>query len=86
MTQILAQENFDKIVASLPEDPLIRGREFEDLCAWFLANSPEYNKQIESVRRPATRDIGVDLEVVSEDGSLWAVQRKVCLSSGRSTT
>ncbi|WP_231578266.1 DEAD/DEAH box helicase [Rhodococcus sp. PML026] len=60
----------------------MRGRQFEDLCMWFLANDPQYRNVLRRVwlwddwpgRWGA--DAGIDLVAEDQEGRLWAVQAK----------
>ena len=64
-------------MASLPRDPLdqtVVGDAFEDLCAWYLENSPEY--RLKDVTRAPGHDIGIDLVASDTEGGRWAIQCK----------
>jgi superfamily II DNA or RNA helicase len=73
---------FSDLVRSLSPDPVIRGREFEEICRWLLLNSPVYRSRIRTVWRwdewPGRwgADAGIDLVAEEYDGSLWAIQAK----------
>src|SRR5829696_3492817 len=76
------QGTFSKLFAALSEDPGKRGRQFEDICQWFLRNSPVYHARLKTVWRwdewPGRwgADAGIDLVAEEHDGSLWAIQAK----------
>jgi hypothetical protein len=59
---------FDQILDSLPFEPNGRGAVFEDLCEWYLLNSPDYRGKIKKVFTP--RDIGVDRKAEINDGEM----------------
>jgi predicted helicase len=71
-----------ELLATLDPDPRIRGRQFEEICAWFLRNDPLYQYQLDRVwlwdAWPGrwAADAGIDLVGLSVDGSLWAIQAK----------
>lgn len=64
----------------------VRGRQFEQLCRWYLTNAPEYKAQLARVWAwddwPGRwgPDAGIDLVAETHGGDLWAVQAK-CYSS-----
>ena len=75
--------DFEALFAVLDPDPRRRGREFEVVCKWFLANDPTYAPRLRRVwlwREWAGRwsdvDAGIDLVAEDVDGKLWAVQAK----------
>ncbi|WP_196249574.1 restriction endonuclease, partial [Rhodococcoides fascians] len=73
---------FTDLLAACSADPRVRGRQFEDLCMWFLANDPQYRNVLRRVwlwddwpgRWGA--DAGIDLVAEDQEGRLWAVQAK----------
>ena len=40
---------FDELITRLSEDSLKRGRQFEQICVWYLKNAPQYKKQFSKV-------------------------------------
>ena len=66
----------------LRDDEVRKGRQFERLCKWFLANDPEYERQLRRVwlwnewPQRWGRDKGIDLIAEDFDGKLWAIQAK----------
>lgn len=73
---------FEQLVLSLSDDPRLRGKEFERICAWYLHNAPEYRSQLRRVwlwndwpERWAA-DAGIDLIAETVAGDLWAIQAK----------
>src|SRR5215216_1605874 len=77
-----AHGTFSKLFAALSDDPVKRGRQFENICQWFLRNNPVYQARIKTVWRwddwPGRwgADAGIDLVAEEHDGSLWAIQAK----------
>lgn len=73
---------FESLIATLSSEPHVRGREFEDLCAWMLRHAPLYRAVVKRVWRwdewPGRwgADCGIDLVVEAHSGELWAVQAK----------
>ena len=71
-----------KLLKQLSDDHNERGREFEEICRWFLLNDPVYNAQIEKVylwdEWPGRwgPDAGIDLIAKAKDGKIWAIQAK----------
>ena len=74
--------SFDELYASLDADPRIRGRQFEEVCKWYLENDPNYRDLVSKVwlwsewEHNWGIDAGIDLVVEDIDGHLWAVQSK----------
>lgn len=70
------------VLATMSVDQHIRGRQFEELCRWFLLHDPLYRAQVRRVwlwkdwpgRWGA--DAGIDLVAETFDKALWAVQAK----------
>jgi predicted helicase len=66
----------------LDTDPVRRGRQFERLCQWFLANDPVYKHELRRVwlwnEWPGRwgGDAGIDLVAEDRAGRLWAIQAK----------
>ena len=60
----------------------VKGRQFERLVGWYLANAPEYRNLVHRVypwdKWPGRwgADAGIDLVVVTKTGDVWAVQAK----------
>jgi superfamily II DNA or RNA helicase len=58
------------------------GRQFEDICRWFLTNDPLYRQELRRVwswdEWPGrwAADAGIDLVAEDHEGRLWAVQSK----------
>ncbi|WP_310773404.1 DEAD/DEAH box helicase [Mycobacterium sp. Z3061] len=73
---------FNALLAGLDPDPAVRGKQFERVCEWFLANDPNYRSTLRRVwlwRDWVGRwggDSGIDLVAEAHDGRLWAVQAK----------
>ncbi|WP_349269278.1 hypothetical protein MPNTM1_04899 [Mycolicibacterium parafortuitum] len=73
---------FADLFGRLDPDPRIRGKQFERICQWFLANDPTYSATLRHVwmwdewdgRWGA--DAGIDLVAEDHEGRLWAVQCK----------
>jgi predicted helicase len=69
------------LLDQLDADPLNRGRQFERICQWFLANDPAH-AQLRHVwlwnEWPGRwgADAGIDLVAEDHDGHLWAIQSK----------
>jgi superfamily II DNA or RNA helicase len=66
----------------LSPDEHRRGRQFEEICKWFLENDQAYNREIKRVWLwddwPGRwgRDKGIDLIAETFDGKIWAIQSK----------
>ncbi len=74
---------FNDLFARLDPDPRVRGKQFEHVCKWFLANDPLYKHRLRHVwlwrewpDRPSDVEAGIDLVAEDADGHLWAVQAK----------
>ena len=71
-----------ELLARLSGDELRRGRQFEQICKWFLENDPEYRCQLKRVwlwddwPHRWGRDKGIDLVAEGFDGRIWAIQAK----------
>jgi superfamily II DNA or RNA helicase len=71
-----------ELIGNLASDPVIRGRQFEHICKWFLETDPIYAHQLKRVwlwkdwpgRWGA--DAGIDLVAETTEGKLWAIQAK----------
>lgn len=75
--------DFLGLLDSLDPDVRVRGRQFERVCKWFLANDPQQYRNM--LRRvwlwddwPGRwgPDAGIDLVAEDHEGRLWAVQAK----------
>jgi predicted helicase len=70
------------LIRSLHDDPLIRGKQFERICKWYLINDPVYGLQLRRVwlwgEWPGRwgADAGIDLVAEEHNGRLWAIQAK----------
>jgi predicted helicase len=70
------------LLGALSQDRVLRGRQFEHLCKWFLTTDPLYASQIRRIwlwnEWPGRwgRDAGIDLVAEARDGTLWAIQAK----------
>jgi superfamily II DNA or RNA helicase len=71
------------LLSSLSVDSARRGREFEELCRWYLLNDPVYRAQLSRVwrwkewpGRWGNDEAGIDLVAEARDGKLWAIQAK----------
>ncbi len=70
------------LLDQLDADPRRRGREFEQICKWFLRTEPEYRSLLRQVwlwdEWPGRwgPDAGIDLVAEDHDGGLWAIQAK----------
>ena len=59
-----------------------RGRQWEEVCQWFLQTDPVYSAQLTKVwlwdKWPGRwgPDAGIDLVAKARDGTLWAIQAK----------
>jgi superfamily II DNA or RNA helicase len=70
------------LLSRLDPDPIVRGRQFEHICKWFLETDPIYAPQLRRVwlwkdwpgRWGA--DAGIDLVAETTDAKLWAIQTK----------
>jgi predicted helicase len=73
---------FSDLFARLDPDPRVRGKQFEHVCKWFLANDPMYKTTLRKVwlwNEWTGRwgiDAGIDLVAEDHDGRLWAIQCK----------
>jgi predicted helicase len=73
---------FTDLVATLAVDARVRGRQFEQICRWYLTNDPQYRSTLRRVwlwddwpgRWGA--DAGIDLVAEDRAGRLWAIQAK----------
>ena len=71
-----------QLLAQLDPRPDVRGRQFEELCRWYLQNAPEYRSRFRHVwlwrewSDGRGRDTGIDLVAEEHDGGLWAIQAK----------
>ncbi len=74
--------DFQQLFESLDPDPRIKGRQFEEICKWFLENDPTRRDLVAKVwlwsewEHAWGIDAGIDLVVEDVDGHLWAVQSK----------
>jgi predicted helicase len=73
---------FNDLFARLDPDPRVRGKQFEHVCKWFLANDPTYKNTLRRVWLWSEwtgrwgGDAGIDLVAEDLDGRLWAIQAK----------
>jgi predicted helicase len=73
---------FSDLFAQLDADPRVRGKQFEHVCKWFLANDPTYKNTLRRVWLWSEwtgrwgADAGIDLVAEDHDGRLWAIQCK----------
>ncbi|TRW79285.1 helicase [Mycolicibacterium sp. 018/SC-01/001] len=73
---------FSSLYERLDADPRLRGRQFERICQWWLANDPTYKRTIRRVwlwgewEHNWGADAGIDLVAEDFDGRLWAIQAK----------
>jgi superfamily II DNA or RNA helicase len=71
-----------QLLEALSPEPTARGKQFERICGWYLANAPEYRLLFKRVWRwdkwPGRwgRDAGIDLVAETMDGAFWAIQAK----------
>ena len=71
-----------ELFGRLSPDEHRRGRQFEQICKWFLETDPEYRLEIKRVwlwdNWPGRwgRDKGIDLIAEGLDGKIWAIQSK----------
>ena len=74
--------DFQQLFDSLDPDPRIKGRQFEEICKWYLENDPTRRDLVAKVwlwsewEHAWGIDAGIDLVVEDVDGHLWAVQSK----------
>ena len=72
----------EALLNSLDTDPRRRGRQFEEVCRWYLLTEPYYATQLSQVwlvddwPERYGDDAGVDLVAETKDGELWAIQAK----------
>lgn len=71
------------LLSRLSGDSARRGREFEELCRWYLLSDPVYRAQLSRVwlwkewpARWGNDEAGIDLVAEARDGKLWAIQAK----------
>jgi superfamily II DNA or RNA helicase len=82
VSKITAVGNFQQLFDSLDPDPRIKGRQFEEICKWYLENDPTRRDLVAKVwlwsewEHAWGIDAGIDLVVEDVDGHLWAVQSK----------
>lgn len=73
---------FLDLFARLDADPIIRGKQFERVCEWFLTNDPAYCSTLRQVwlcdewSGRWAGDAGIDLVAVDYEDRLWAIQCK----------
>ncbi len=79
----LALNGFSALFQTLDEDNNKRGRQFEEICRWYLLNDPVYRAQLEEVYlwkdwpgRWGDDESGIDIVAKTKDGQLWAIQAK----------
>jgi len=77
----------DGLLRGLDPDEYRRGKQFEQIVAWFLTHAPEYQTQLRHVwlwddwpERPSP-DLGIDLVAETCNGGLWAIQAKAYAST-----
>ena len=70
------------LAAPLPGQAHLRGRQFEELCRWYLENDPVYRSQLAKTwlwdgwPERWGDEAGIDLVAETRDGHLWAIQAK----------
>ncbi len=68
------------LLSNLAPDPVVRGKQFEHICKWFLTNNPVYGREPRRVwlwaEWPGRRgpDAGIDLVAEDHRGRPWAIQ------------
>src|SRR5271155_1381033 len=73
---------FIDLFNQLDADERIKGKQFEQICKWFLANDPVYKHELRRVwlwsEWPGRwgADAGIDLVAEDRNGHLWAIQAK----------
>ena len=73
---------FADLMTALAPDALLRGKQFECVCRWYLTNDPQYRNLLRRVwlweEWPGRWgiDAGIDLVAEDHDGRLWAIQAK----------
>ncbi len=79
----MRRDGISGLFSSLSVDSARRGREFEELCRWYLLNDPVYRAQLSRVwrwkewpDRWGNDEAGIDLVAEARDGKLWAIQAK----------
>src|ERR1019366_9380964 len=71
-----------QLLGTLDRDAGVRGRQFEEICKWFLTNDPVYRRDLRRVwlwnQWPGRwgPDAGIDLVAEDHQGRLWAIQSK----------
>ncbi|MET4432085.1 Helicase associated domain protein [Mycolicibacterium sp. 624] len=74
--------DFLELLARLDTNPAVRGKQFEHVCKWFLANDPTYKSTLRRVWLWSDwpgrwgADAGIDLVAEDHDGRTWAIQAK----------
>jgi superfamily II DNA or RNA helicase len=74
--------DFHKLFASLDADNLVRGKQFERICKWYLENNPTYRDTVRKVwlwkdwEHNWGNDAGIDLIAQDNEGRFWAIQSK----------
>jgi superfamily II DNA or RNA helicase len=74
--------DLNELLANLAADPILRGKQFEHICKWFLTNCPLYRRELRRVwlwdEWPGRwgPDSGIDLVAEEHGGRLWAIQAK----------
>ncbi|WP_225332005.1 restriction endonuclease [Mycobacterium intracellulare] len=73
---------FSDLFTRLDPDPRVRGKQFEQVCKWFLTNDPTYKNTLRRVWLWSEwtgrwgGDAGIDLVAEDHEGRLWAIQAK----------
>ncbi len=73
---------FSDLATKFHADSHVRGRQFEQLCRWYLQNAPEYRNKLKQVwlwqdwPERWGADAGIDLVAETHEGDLWAIQAK----------
>jgi len=82
-TQESVNLNLNDLLGQLDPDPLVRGKQFEPWCKWFLRNDPVYAREFKHVwlwkewpDRWKETEAGIDLVAETNAGELWAIQVK----------
>ena len=73
---------FAELRDQLPADPHERGKQFEQVCKWFLETDPRYSNRLAKVwlwddwPHRWGPDCGIDLVAEDTEGNTWAIQAK----------
>jgi len=78
----LVVPGFSDLFERFDPDPNVRGRQFEQICRWYLKNDPSYRRMLHQVwlwddwPGRTGPDTGIDLVAEDRQGYLWAIQAK----------